>query len=462
MRDRRSETSLAAVEIERKFVVDGPPPELSAVPSERIQQGYLAVDSAGVEVRIRRRDGRATLTVKQGSGLVRGEEEVEIGRRRFDRLWPVTEGRRIVKARHVLPVDGVRLEVDVYGGDLSGLVVAEVEFESVEASEAFVPPEWLGREVTGDDRYANRTLAVEGWPDGPPPYRLDGDGDGVAASVRAVVRGRLDKATGGLAAAEGDALAEAVHSARKSLKRVRSCLRLVRDALGDETYRAENAAFRDASRRLSGARDSEVMLGTLDALGERYGDEISAGDFGALRAALDKERTAAHAKLSGEATTGEVLGDLRAARARIASWPLDEVELAELGPGLRRAYRRGRKAQRAAEAEHGDEALHELRKRVKDLWYMSELVRPAAPKRAKKLASRASDLSDVIGEDHDLAVLRETVDRLRGRLSKPEFDKLVDVIARRRSELQKQLRRAARRMYRDKPRKAVRRLGLEA
>ncbi|HEV8153033.1 MAG TPA: hypothetical protein VGP78_08880, partial [Solirubrobacteraceae bacterium] len=64
------------MEIERKFVVDGPPPELSAVPSERIQQGYLAVDSAGVEVRIRRRDGRATLTVKQGSGLVRGEEEV--------------------------------------------------------------------------------------------------------------------------------------------------------------------------------------------------------------------------------------------------------------------------------------------------------------------------------------------------------------------------------------------------
>ena len=448
------------MEIERKFLVNEPPADLSGIPAERIQQGYLAVDPAGVEVRIRKRAGRATLTVKQGSGLVRREEEVDIGRRRFERLWPVTEGRRIEKARHVLPVDGAQLELDVYGGELSGLVVAEVEFDSVEASEAFVPPPWLGREVTGDDRYANRTLAVEGWPDGPPPYRLD-EGDGVAASLRGVVRGRLDKATGGLAAAEGDAMAEAVHGARKSLKRVRSSLRLARDALGDETYRAENAAFRDASRRLSGARDSEVMLATLDALGERYGDEISPDDFGALRAALRKERTAAHAKLSGEATTGEVLCDLRAARARTPSWSLDELELAELGTGLRRAYRRGRKAQRAAEVEPGDEALHELRKRVKDLWYMSELVRPAAPKRATKLASRASDLSDVIGEDHDLAVLRVTVDRLRGRLSTSEFDKLVDVIARRRSELQKQLRREARRLYRHKPRKAVRRLGLE-
>ena len=449
------------MEIERKFVVREPPAELSGIPSERIQQGYLAVDRDGIEVRVRRRDGRSTLTVKQGAGLVRREEEVDIGRQRFERLWPITEGRRIEKARHVMPVEGARIELDVYGGDLAGLVVAEVEFDSVEASEAFVPPPWLGDEVTGDDRYANQTLAVEGWPERPPRYRLE-KRDGVPAGLRRVVRGQLDKATGGLAAAEGDALAEAVHSARKSLKRVRSALRLTRDALGDGAYRAENAAFRDASRRLSGARDSEVMLGTLDALAERYGDEISPDDFGTLRAALRKERTAAHAKLSGGATTGEVLGDLRAARARTASWPVDDVGLAELGPGLRRAYRRGRKALDAAEAEPGDEALHELRKRVKDLWYMSELVRPAAPKRAKRMAGRASDLSDVIGEDHDLAVLRETVYRLRGRLSKPEFDVLADVIARRRGELQAHAHREARRLYRRKPRKAVRRLRLVA
>ena len=132
------------------------------------------------------------------------------------------------------------------------------------------------------------------------------------------------------------------------------------------------------------------------------------------------------------------------------------------GPGLRRAYRRGRKALRAVETQPGDEALHDLRKRVKDLWYMSELVRSAAPRRAKKMAKLASDLSDVIGEDHDLAVLSETADRQRARLSDRELDLLADAIGRRRAELHKQVLAQARRLYRRKPRKAVRRLGLEA
>ena len=336
-----------------------------------------------MEVRVRRRAGRSTLTVKRGQGLVRHEEEIAIGRERFDRLWPLTAGRLIEKARHLLPVDGATLELDVYGGDLAGLMVAEVEFDSVEASEAFVPPPWLGEEVTGDERYANRTLAVDGWPDGRPRYRLE-ETEPVATSLRRVVRAQLDKAIGGLTAAEGDALGEAVHGARKSLKRTRSALRLARDVLGDDVYQAENAALGDASRRLSGARDSEVMVETLDALVERYADDVGSRDFKALRAALRKEHVAAQAKLSRDTTTNSVVGELRAARSRTASWPVDDVELADLGAGFARAYRRGRKALRRAGQEPGDEALHDLRKRVKDLWYMAELLRPAAPKRAKK------------------------------------------------------------------------------
>jgi CYTH domain-containing protein len=69
----------------------------------------------------------------------------------------------VVKTRYLVPVgDGLTAEVDVYEGDLGGLVTAEVEFPSEEASSAFDPPGWLGREVTGDPRYANRTLAVSG------------------------------------------------------------------------------------------------------------------------------------------------------------------------------------------------------------------------------------------------------------------------------------------------------------
>ena len=153
----------SGVEIERKFLVDRPPAGLGE--GEPIDQGYLAIGEDGVEVRIRRRAGTTTLTVKSGPGMVRTEEEFELDERRFASLWPLTEGRRVTKTRHVIPLEsGLAAELDVYSGAHDGLLTAEIEFPSLEASEAFEPPAWLGREVTGDRRFANQTLALEGLP----------------------------------------------------------------------------------------------------------------------------------------------------------------------------------------------------------------------------------------------------------------------------------------------------------
>jgi adenylate cyclase len=153
------------VEIERKFVLPAPPPGLDSREHGRIEQGYVAIDPAGAEVRVRRKGDVRVMTIKAGSGLVRAEEEWPLEPERFDALWPLTEGRRVAKTRYLVPLDdGLTAEVDVYDGTLAGLVTAEVEFESEPDSEAFAPPEWLGTEVTGDKRYANRTLAVSGPP----------------------------------------------------------------------------------------------------------------------------------------------------------------------------------------------------------------------------------------------------------------------------------------------------------
>ena len=133
------------MEIERKFLVREPPADLDLYPVEHIEQGYLAVDENGTELRIRRSGGKAKLTLKQGSGLVRTEEELTLTRARSDRLWPLTEGRRIVKARYRVPHEEATIEVDVYAARHAGLVVAEVEFGSVSKSEAFEPPAWLSR-----------------------------------------------------------------------------------------------------------------------------------------------------------------------------------------------------------------------------------------------------------------------------------------------------------------------------
>ena len=156
-------------ELERKWLVEQAPAELLSQPADQIEQGYLAIGEDGSEVRVRRRAGDCSLTVKAGHGLSRREFEVELGAGQFDALWPATEGRRILKSRRVLGAGGDEagpvIEFDEYGGELSGLCVAEVEFPDEQAAHAFAPPDWFGREVTEDDAYKNRRLALDGRPE---------------------------------------------------------------------------------------------------------------------------------------------------------------------------------------------------------------------------------------------------------------------------------------------------------
>jgi CYTH domain-containing protein len=150
------------VERERKFVVA----DLPELPDggSRVRQGYLALDG-DVQVRIREREGAGwSLTVKGGRGSVRTEVEAAIDAARFEQLWPLTAGRRIEKTRYLIPVDGAEAELDVFTGDLTGLVLVEVELGSDQAMASFEPPSWFGAEVTDDDRYSNARLAVEGLP----------------------------------------------------------------------------------------------------------------------------------------------------------------------------------------------------------------------------------------------------------------------------------------------------------
>ena len=172
----------APIEIERKFIVSALPADLDRHPSSGLRQGYLAIEPNGTEVRVRRRDrdGQAVLTVKQGGGRTRVEVEVPIDPDAFEQLWPLTEGRRIEKTRHVVPAgDGLLIELDIYGGDLAGLAVAEVEFPSEAAADAFEPPPWLGADVTADDRYKNHRLAVDGVAAG---VAAGGDGAGAPSA----------------------------------------------------------------------------------------------------------------------------------------------------------------------------------------------------------------------------------------------------------------------------------------
>lgn len=160
---------MATVEIERKFLVERLPPGVTIAACRAIRQGYVAIAADGSELRVREVDGDAFVTVKSGGHGTRREVETPIETALFDALWPLTAGRRVEKQRQLIPHDGVTIELDVYGGSLEGLLVAEVEFESSQDAERFSAPAWFGREVTDVGAFKNQSLAVHGLPPGAAP-----------------------------------------------------------------------------------------------------------------------------------------------------------------------------------------------------------------------------------------------------------------------------------------------------
>jgi CYTH domain-containing protein len=150
-------------EIERKWIVTTVPSADTLGPGERLRQGYVARDG-DVEVRVRDSEAASVLTVKGGRGISRTEVEVVITDEDVGALWPLTLGRRIEKTRYRVAVGAVTADVDVYEGALAGLCIVEVEFPSLNDAHSFEPASWFGKEVTGDAKWSNASLAEHGAP----------------------------------------------------------------------------------------------------------------------------------------------------------------------------------------------------------------------------------------------------------------------------------------------------------
>jgi CHAD domain-containing protein len=283
-------------------------------------------------------------------------------------------------------------------------------------------------------------------------YRLRGD-ETVPKGIARIARGRIDHAIEELEGKTDRSSEEAVHEARKDMKKLRALVRLVRDEIGGDVYRRENACFRDAGRELAGVRDADVMLATLADLEERYAGALGPEATGPLRQALEahKIRTAAGAR--GPAAA-QVVDILTTARRRVGRWPLGQDSFDAVADGLRRVYRRGRRGFRAARTEPTTENLHEWRKRVKDLWYHLTILRDTWRPVMDALADEAHAASERLGDDHDLAVLLAWAEE-----HAPESaTALAPLVERRRAELQADAFAISARLYAEKPRAFVRRL----
>ena len=162
------------VEIERKFLVQGTPwSDPAWGPGRLYRQGYLSTDPEGATVRVRLEGERAVLTIKGPTrGIERAEFEYEIPPIEANQLLETLCAQPLIeKRRWEVNHQGARWEVDLFGGENEGLVIAEIELPSVD--QPFEAPPWLGREVSADPRYFNAALQKKPWlywgPSEPPP-----------------------------------------------------------------------------------------------------------------------------------------------------------------------------------------------------------------------------------------------------------------------------------------------------
>jgi CHAD domain-containing protein len=246
---------------------------------------------------------------------------------------------------------------------------------------------------------------------------------------------------------------QSVHAARKAIKKARAALRLLRDAIGDRTYRRENTALRNASRPLSADRDAQTLIDTLDMLVKYYGTRASTLPLQKFRHSLRRNRSDVQRRLLKQADGLKSSRDaLGATHERAARWSVGRHGWSVLGAGLKRVYSAGRRAFDRALSERSVEHLHEWRKQVKYLWNQLQIFEPMSPKYIGELTNRTHALAENLGDDHDLAHLRATVlASSNASLSSTTQSTLIALIDRSRVRLEVKVLVLGRRLYRDPP-----------
>jgi len=270
-----------------------------------------------------------------------------------------------------------------------------------------------------------------------------------ARELRRVAQEQAAKATGEL---ETLGLREAAHAARKRMKKIRALLRLFRPELGD-LYRQENVRFRDAARTLAPVRDATTRLEALDAL-EGWAHER----FVPVRRRLEALREQVEREAVNAETIARAQQALATAQTAIPTWRLEQPPDGLPG-GIDRTYRRGCDALDECRRSPEPKNLHEWRKRAKYHRYHCRLLEPIweAPLEARE--DEAHQLTDLLGEHHDLSELDAAIRAEQGSLS-GVGERLLARSAQRRSELEGSALRLGAKLYAEKPKAVLRRMRL--
>ncbi|WP_057790478.1 CHAD domain-containing protein [Roseovarius atlanticus] len=226
------------------------------------------------------------------------------------------------------------------------------------------------------------------------------------SEVRRIAEDQLNSALAATENAREDP-EDAVHDLRKRMKKLRGLARLVRPGLGD-TYSRENRRFRDVARLFSPIRDAQVLYETLDGL--QVMESAAGQDLAPVKAWAQarRNRILTSAELDDRLATART--ELRDALAGLDAWQIDDPAEDVLRKGLKKTYKRA--CERYAFVQHtpGPDPLHEWRKRVKYHWYHLRLLREGWPDIMAPQIIALDRLGDLLGDDHDLVVLIDTLE----------------------------------------------------
>jgi CHAD domain-containing protein len=282
------------------------------------------------------------------------------------------------------------------------------------------------------------------------PHRI-GKHEAVDGALWRLIRDDLAKARDELG--NNGAAEKRIHRVRQRLKRMRSLMRVVGPALPDRGVRIRRS-LRDAAHLLAGARDADAAAASARDLRSAAGPD----DHGLDRvvAELNQKASEAHQRATPVA---EVRRRLIAAEKDIAAAPERYDAEGLFDRSLVRSYRKGGKAMRRAQSSLATPDLHRWRKAVKDLWHLLRLARKRLPGQAAPEADKLSRLSELLGLDHDHAMLAERL--ALSPDADPALMRQLSLIARERRSLEGKAFALGAKLYDEKPKSYARKMRLD-
>lgn len=293
----------------------------------------------------------------------------------------------------------------------------------------------------------------------------------LGTGVKRVTMEQLERAAGGFFGDDAS-LGGAVHESRKSIKRVRALLRMVRGELPDHIFEFENESLRDTARLVGEIRMAQGVLNAASSIQELYGEFLSEGTFVELIQRLSRRRDLTELKAVEDPNLiGRVVRGLERAYHRFGSWPTDPEAREVYGhgirdsfdavrPGLSGTYDAGRQGMVRAFRRSAPGDLHEWRKRAKDLRHQLEFLAPLWPEVVVGTAMTLERLGDILGDDNDMAELMKLLDNRPDLCPDTRERSLFRALAnQRRNDMQMAAEILGRRVYAEKPGSVASRFG---